>query len=65
VLYSRFGSTGSIFSSFFPILSRRERLHNPYFVVIIILPSLIRALGDNIDLTNLECPVFSAELDYV
>jgi len=64
VLCSRFGSTGSVFSCFFLICSRRERLHNPYFVIIILL-SLIRALGDNIDLNNLECPVFSAGLDYV
>jgi hypothetical protein len=62
-LYSRFGSTGSIFSSFFLILSGHDRLHNPYFAIIILL-SQIRALGDNIDLTNLECPVFGAELDY-
>lgn len=64
MLYSRFGSTGSIFSSFFLILCRRDRLHNSYFVVIILF-SLIRALGDNIDLTNLVCPVFGAEIDYV
>ena len=64
VLYSRFVLTGSMFSSFLLIRSHLERLHNHYLIFLIPL-SPNRVLGDNIDLTNLDCPVFSAVLNYV